>query len=590
MCTAYHLQTDEQSERTIQTLEDMLRACVIDFGKGWVNLFPSVEFSYNNSYHASIKAAPFEALYGPKCHSPVCWAERKSMELQVGDSVMLKVSPWKGVVRFGKQGKLNPRYVRPFKVLEKVRSVAYKLEFPQELSKVHNTFHVSNLKKCHANEPLAVLLDGLHIDDKLHLVEETVVIMDRDIKRLKQSRILIVKVRWNSRRGPEQDFFVEVHSMRPTFRQKDSVSSCILSQLADLLRETDLIIWDEAPMNDRRCFKALDRYLKDIFNNPQTLFGGKSIIIRGDFKQTLLVKRKASKTEIIDASITASYLWTWFNVYTLHMNMRLSRPGISEHEKERVQRFSSWLLDIGDGNVGEPDETDTENISSVNILSELCIPDNDDVINKLISFIYDEQTVETPVAEEDEATPHGNDGGETELLYPNEYLNTLKFASLPPHALDLKVGSPIILLRNLNLTGGLCNETQMIITQLLDRVIEARIITGTRVSENVFVPHILLINRDLHMPFVFKRKQFPVKLSYTVDINKSQEQWHNPVKYNPEQTKGSWYCLYPEGFGPVGPVPCDIVNTDTFPSHLALILTLSFLYSFKFLLLSMKCR
>ncbi|GJX83608.1 putative reverse transcriptase domain-containing protein, partial [Tanacetum coccineum] len=207
MSTAYHPQTDGQSERTIQTLEDMLRACAIDFGKGWVNHLPLVEFSYNNSYHASIKAAPFEALYGRKCRSPVCWAEvgevqltgpeivqettekivqikqrmqaardrqksyadlkRKPMEFQVGDKVMLKVSPWKGVVRFGKRGKLNPRYVGPFKVLEKVGSVAYKLELPQELNRVHNIFHVSNLKKCNADEPLAVPLDGLHFDDKL---------------------------------------------------------------------------------------------------------------------------------------------------------------------------------------------------------------------------------------------------------------------------------------------------------------------------------------------------------------------------------------------------------------------------------------
>ncbi|GJX33511.1 hypothetical protein Tco_0243366 [Tanacetum coccineum] len=120
--------------------------------------------------------------------------KRKSMEFQVGDRVMLKVSPWKGVVRFGKRGKLNPRYVGPFKVLAKVGAVAYKLELPQELSRVHNTFHVSNLKKCYADEPLAVPLDGLHIDDKLHFVEEPVEIMDHEVKRFKQSRVLIIKV------------------------------------------------------------------------------------------------------------------------------------------------------------------------------------------------------------------------------------------------------------------------------------------------------------------------------------------------------------------------------------------------------------
>nr|GEV63295.1 putative reverse transcriptase domain-containing protein [Tanacetum cinerariifolium] len=222
MSTAYHPETDDQSERTIQTLEDMLRTCVIDFGKGWVKHLPLCEFSYNNTYHASIKAATYEALYGQKYRSLMCWAEVgeaqltspeliqetmekivlinqriqaaqdrqksyadlkwKPMEFEVGDKVMLKVSPWKGVVRFGKRGKLNPRYVRPFKVLSKVGKVSYKLELLQELSKVHHTFHVSNLKKCYADEPLVMPLEGIHVDDRLQFMEEPVKIMEREIK------------------------------------------------------------------------------------------------------------------------------------------------------------------------------------------------------------------------------------------------------------------------------------------------------------------------------------------------------------------------------------------------------------------------
>ncbi|GKB04567.1 putative reverse transcriptase domain-containing protein [Tanacetum coccineum] len=173
MSTAYHPETDDQSERTIQTLEDMLRACVLDFGKNWDRHLPLVEFSYNNSYHTSIKTAPFEGH--------------------------VKVSPWKGVVRFSKRGKLNPRYVSPFKVIERVGTVAYKLELPPQLSRVHNTFHLSNLKKCLSDESLVIPLEELRVDDKLYFVEEPVEVMDREIKQLKRSRIPIIKVRWNSK-------------------------------------------------------------------------------------------------------------------------------------------------------------------------------------------------------------------------------------------------------------------------------------------------------------------------------------------------------------------------------------------------------
>ncbi|GKE59555.1 putative reverse transcriptase domain-containing protein [Tanacetum coccineum] len=192
MSTAYHPQTDGQSERTIQTLEDMLRACVIDFGNSWVRHLPLFEFSYNNSYHASINAALFKALYGRKSNRVPSWGYGYTQSFTLERGHM-----------FGKRGKLNPRYVGPFKVLEKIRTISYKLELPQELSRVHNTFHVSNLKKCYSDEPLAVSLEGLHVDDKLCFVEEPMEIMDREVKRLKQIHIPIVKVRWNSRRGPE---------------------------------------------------------------------------------------------------------------------------------------------------------------------------------------------------------------------------------------------------------------------------------------------------------------------------------------------------------------------------------------------------
>ncbi|GJT54990.1 putative reverse transcriptase domain-containing protein [Tanacetum coccineum] len=198
-----------QSERTIQTLKDMLSACVIDFGNGWVRHLPLVEFSYNNSYHASIKAAPFEALYGRKCRSPVCWAEVGQVQLTGPEMVQEtteKVIQIKQRMQAAhdrqksyadlkrKPMELQVRNRVMLKVLEKVGSIAYKLDLPQELSCVHNTFHVSNLKKCYSDEPLAVPLQGLHVDDKLRFVEEPVKIIDREVKRLKQSRILIVKV------------------------------------------------------------------------------------------------------------------------------------------------------------------------------------------------------------------------------------------------------------------------------------------------------------------------------------------------------------------------------------------------------------
>lgn len=231
----------------------MLRACVIDFGGSWYNHLPLVEFFYNNSYHTSIKCAPYEALYGRKRRSPLCWLEigdrqlsspdivqettdkiaiirdrlkaaqgrqksyadnhRKPLEFQVGDRVFLKVSPWKGTVWFGKRGKLSPRYVGPFKITERIGPVAYKLDLPKKLSAIHDTFHVSNLKKCLVDEAMIVPLEEVQINDKLHIVEKPIEILDREVKRLKRSKIPIVKVHWNTRRGPEYTWEQEDYMM-----------------------------------------------------------------------------------------------------------------------------------------------------------------------------------------------------------------------------------------------------------------------------------------------------------------------------------------------------------------------------------------
>nr|GEX87141.1 putative reverse transcriptase domain-containing protein [Tanacetum cinerariifolium] len=190
MSTAYHPETNGQIERTIPTLEDMSRACVIDFENGWERHLPLAEVEDAQLIDPELIHETTEKIVQIKQRIQAARDRQKSyadvrckpLEFQVGDRVMLKVSPWKGVVRFGKWGKLNPRYIGPFKVLAKVGTVAYRLELPEQLSKVHSTFHMSNLKKCLSDEPLAISLDEVHIDDKLRFVEELVEFMDREVK------------------------------------------------------------------------------------------------------------------------------------------------------------------------------------------------------------------------------------------------------------------------------------------------------------------------------------------------------------------------------------------------------------------------
>nr|GEV10267.1 putative reverse transcriptase domain-containing protein [Tanacetum cinerariifolium] len=194
--------TDGQSERTIQTLEDILRACVLDFSGSWDVHLLLVEFSYNNSYQSSVRCASFKELYdldrlkAKRDHQKSYGDKmRKPLEFSVGDYVLLKVLPWKGVVRFRKKGKLVPSYVRPFNIVEKVGPVAYRLYFPEELNGVHDTFHVSNLKNYLVDPTLQVPLHEIRVDAKLNFMEKPLEILEREFKKLKRSKIAIIKVK-----------------------------------------------------------------------------------------------------------------------------------------------------------------------------------------------------------------------------------------------------------------------------------------------------------------------------------------------------------------------------------------------------------
>ena len=234
--TAFHPQTDGQSERVIQILEDMLRACVLDFGTNWAAQLPYVEFAYNNSYQASIRMAPYEALYGRPCRSPLCWAEkeerlelgpqfirettdkiqiirerlqtaqsrqksyadkrRRPLEFMIGDFVFLKVKPKRGVSRFGVKGKLAPRYTGPFEIVERIGTLAYRLDLPPQLSHVHNVFHVSMLRKYEPDPSHVIMWTDVPIQGDTNYEEIPVQILDHEIKLLRRRGIPLVKVMW----------------------------------------------------------------------------------------------------------------------------------------------------------------------------------------------------------------------------------------------------------------------------------------------------------------------------------------------------------------------------------------------------------
>ena len=238
LSTAFHPQTDGQAERTIQTLEDMLRACIIDFKGSWDDHLPLIEFAYNNSYHSSIQIAPYKALYGRKCRSPIGWFDvgetkligpdviqqavdkvkliqerllaaqsrqksyadnrRRDLEFQIGDWVFLKVSPMRGVMRFGRKGKLSPRYIGPYQIVRRIGKVAYELDLPSDLEAVHPVFHVSMLRKCIGDPSRVFPVDDVQVTKELSYEEKPVAVLDRQVRRLRTKGVASIKVFWQN--------------------------------------------------------------------------------------------------------------------------------------------------------------------------------------------------------------------------------------------------------------------------------------------------------------------------------------------------------------------------------------------------------
>jgi ATP-dependent DNA helicase PIF1 len=307
-------------------------------------------------------------------------------------------------------------------------------------------------------------------------------------------------------------------------------------------------------MMHRHCFEAVDRTLKDIMHEKRFPFGGKVVMLGGDFRQILPVIPKGTRHEIVHATINSSPLWRCCEVLTLTTNMRLLSSGSNSDIEER-RNFSKWILGIGDGSIGDADDE----CMTIQMPEELLIRGFDDPLEAIVESTYpnllenindlsffQNRAILTPknvivdavndyildlIPGEEKVylsydSPCSCDSNVDipDDVHTPEFLNTIVSSGLPNHRLKLKIGAPVMLMINMNQSLGLCNGTRLIVTKLGKYVIEGKILTGRNIGERVFVPRLSLIPSDKRLPFKFQRRQFPLNVSYAMTINKSQGQ------------------------------------------------------------------
>ncbi|KAL7111555.1 hypothetical protein ACP275_05G096100 [Erythranthe tilingii] len=331
-------------------------------------------------------------------------------------------------------------------------------------------------------------------------------------------------------------------------------STCNIKQQssqAELLIEAKLIIWDEAPMMHRFCFEALDRTMRSILNS-QKPFGGKVIVLGGDFRQILPVVLKTSRQNIVHATINSSSLWRECRVMRLHKNMRLQSNASSSNEDE-IREFAEWIMRIGNGEAGDYNDGET----SIEISEDMLIRDSEDAFSELLQFVYPDllNNIANPdffqgrailgpinesviyvndylssLIEEEENVYLSSDSlcvdeASSEInaeIYSTEFLNTISCSGLPPHELKLKKEVPVML--NIDQTRGLCNGTRLQVERLGMHVFSCKVLSGKNVGDMVFISRMTLIPSNSTLPVKFQRSQYPVIISFSMTINKSQGQ------------------------------------------------------------------